>query len=97
MQQLYVATHQGRLAQYQLELQHSECFEYDEKLFFADGSIERGGRKRFIDFAYPARAEATHTELKCLPNGAIEVCTVWDRDCFHALLKQMHAANARKP
>lgn len=94
VKQLHAATHETRLAQYQKELQNSGCFEYDEKVFFADGSVEYKGRRRTIDFATPAKAGATHTELRCLPSGMIEVSTSWDRDCFHALLSQMHKARA---
>ena len=91
---LHAATYETRLAQYQEQLQRSGCFEYDEMMFFVDGSVERKGRRRFIDFATPARAEAAHTQLRCLPSGSIEVSTLWDRDCFHALLTQMHKARA---
>ncbi|MBI3439876.1 MAG: hypothetical protein HY054_14715 [Proteobacteria bacterium] len=90
MQALLAATRDLRLAKYREELERTGAFEYDDKMFFLDGTVERNGRRYALDLKTLAKAIDTHTEIKCLPRGSIEVKTYWDRDCFHILLNDLH-------
>ena len=96
MKRLLAATLDVRLARYRGELERNGNFEYDDVLFFSDGSAQRRGRRYALDLNTPPKAIATHTEIKCLPRGSITVKTDWDRDCFHALLNDMHRASAAR-
>jgi len=70
MKSLLAATHDSRLARYREELRRESYFEYDDKMFFADGTVDRNGRRYTLDLKTPAKAIDTHTEIKCLPRGS---------------------------
>jgi len=94
MQRLFAATRGVRLAGYRAELERAGRFEYDGRMFNADGSVDYKGRRYTLDLNTRPKAIKSHTEIKCLPRGSITVETDWDRDCFHALLSDMHRASA---
>jgi hypothetical protein len=90
IKRLFDETREFRLASYHDELRRDGFFEYDRKAFHSDGSVSHKGRRRAIDFTKQAKATATSTKLRCLPNGSINVSTLWDRDCFHIMLNEIY-------
>lgn len=91
---LFVRTREHRLAPYRERMQRDGFFEYDGSAFYADGSVDHKGRRRNLDLRTKAEALGATTKLKCVPSGSIEVSTLWDRDCFHAMLNETYGARA---
>lgn len=90
-------TREYRLASYRDQMRRESWFEYDGKAFYADGSVLHNGRRRALDFKSRAQATAIATKLKCIPSGSLVVSTLWDRDCFHSMLSEIHGAVSSKP
>lgn len=89
---LHDETRAFRLLAYKEQLQRDGFFEYDGMAFFADGSVQHDGRRRSLDLSKRAQANGAITKLSCAPSGSISVSTLWDRDCFHAILNEVYGA-----
>lgn len=95
IKRLQSETYEFRLAHYREQMRREGFFEYDGKVFHRDGSVDHKGRRRTLDLKTRAEADATSTKLKCLPNGTLEVSTLWDRDCFHTMLNEAYGPSSR--